>query len=111
MTDFIKSNNIVKNYLLEESNRINILKYKIEEKFPLIHYIYLLLLRKIYNRTNNFRIQNKNDFDFYFHLHHSHTTGKIFGYAHEFCNTTLVEKSTPEISFVAHYFFGFDLFY
>ena len=46
-----------------------------------------------------------------FHLHHSHITGKIFGYAHDFCNTTLVEKSTPEIPFVAHNFFGFDLFY
>ena len=55
-----KANNIVKNYLLEESNRINILKYKIEEKFPLIHYIYSLLFSKIYSRTNNFVIQNKN---------------------------------------------------
>ena len=44
-----------------------------------------------------------------FHLHHSHITGKIFGYAHDFCNTTLVEKSTPEIPFVAHNFLGFDL--
>ena len=34
-----KANKIVKNFLLEESNRINILKYKIEEKFPLIHFI------------------------------------------------------------------------
>ena len=46
-----------------------------------------------------------------FHLHHSHITGKMFGYAHDFCNTTLVEKTTPEIPFVAHDFFGFDLFY
>ena len=61
-----KTNNIFKNYLLEESNRINILKYKYGEKFPLIHCIYLLLFSKIYNRTNNFGIQNKNNFDFYF---------------------------------------------
>ena len=61
-----KANKIVKNFLLEESNRINILKYKIEEKFPLIHFIYSLLLSKIYNRTNNFGIQKKNNFDFYF---------------------------------------------
>ena len=27
-----------------------------------------------------------------FHLHHSHITGKIFRYAHDFCNTILVEK-------------------
>ena len=46
-----------------------------------------------------------------FHLHHSHLTGKIFGYAHDFCNTTLVEKTTPEIRFTVHNFFGFDLFY
>ena len=46
-----------------------------------------------------------------FHLHHSHITGKIFGYAHDFCNRTCIEKSTPEIPFVAHNSFGFDLFY
>ena len=43
-----------------------------------------------------------------FHLHHSHITGKIFDYAHYFCNTTLVERTMPEIPFVAHNFFGFD---
>ena len=61
-----KANNIVKNYVLEESNRINLLKFKIEEKFILIYYIYSMLFSKIYNKTNNFGIQNKNSFDFYF---------------------------------------------
>ena len=61
-----KASSIVKNYVLEESDRINLLKFKIEEKFPLIHYIYLMLFSKIYNRTNNFGIQNKNNLDFYF---------------------------------------------
>ena len=42
---------------------------------------------------------------------HSHITGKIFGYAHDFCNATLVEKATPEILSLAHIFFGFNLFY
>ena len=46
-----------------------------------------------------------------FHLYHSHITGEIFGYAHNFCNSTYIERSTPEIPFVAHNFFGFDLFY
>ena len=46
-----------------------------------------------------------------FHLHHSNMTGKIYGYAHDFCNTFLAEKSPPEIPFVAHNFPGFDLFY
>ena len=46
-----------------------------------------------------------------FHLHHSQITGKIFGYAHGFCNSTYIERSTLEIPFVAHNFYGFDLFY
>ena len=46
-----------------------------------------------------------------FHLHHSRITGKLFRYAHDFCNSTYIERSTPEIPFVAHNFFGFDLFY
>ena len=61
-----KANNIVKNYVLEESNRNNLLKFKTEEKS--IHYIYSMLFSKIYNRTNNFGIQNKNNFDFDFQI-------------------------------------------
>ena len=61
-----KANNIVKSYIFEDPNRINLLKYKIEEIFSLIHYIYSILFSKIYNRTNNCGIQNKNNFDFHF---------------------------------------------
>ena len=45
------------------------------------------------------------------HLHHSHITGEIIGYAHDFCNLMLMERDAFEISFIAHNFFGFDLFY
>ena len=34
-----KANNIVKNFISEDLNRINLLKYKTEQRFPLIHYI------------------------------------------------------------------------
>ena len=51
-----KANEIVANYFLEDLNRINIAKYKIEEKFQLIHYVYSLLFSKIYSQTNNFGI-------------------------------------------------------
>ena len=57
-----KANDIVKNFFKEDPNRINLLKYKIEEKFKLIHYVYSLLFSKIYNRTSQFEIQNKNTF-------------------------------------------------
>ena len=45
------------------------------------------------------------------HLHHSHITGKISGYSHDFCNTSVIEKTRSEIPFVGHNFFGFDVFY
>ena len=45
------------------------------------------------------------------HLHHSHITGKILGYSHDVCNTSVIEKTRSEIPFVAHNFFGFDIFY
>ena len=35
-----KANAIVKNFIEEDVNRINLLKYKIEPSFNLIHYIY-----------------------------------------------------------------------
>ena len=58
-----KAKNIVKEYLVENPQRIKQLKYKIEEKFNLIHYIYSSLFSKIYNRTNTFGIKRKNNFE------------------------------------------------
>ena len=63
-----KANNLVKAYLFEDLNRINLLKYKIAERFDLIHSIYSFLYAKTYNRTNSFGIQRKNDFDFQFQI-------------------------------------------
>ena len=63
-----KANTIVKNYLLEDGNKINQLKCKMAEKFNLIHYIYSFLYAKIYNRSNIFCIERKNDFDFQFQM-------------------------------------------
>ena len=63
-----KANEINKNYLLEDGNRINQLKCKIAEKFNLIHYSYSFLYAKIYNRTNSFGIERKNDFNLQFQM-------------------------------------------
>ena len=46
-----------------------------------------------------------------FHLHHFHITDRIYGYAHDFCSLTQMERSTAEIPFISHNSFGFDLFY
>ena len=61
-----KPNDIVKIFLKENLNQISLLKFKIEEKFKLTHYVYSLLFSKIYNKTSQFGIQNKNTFDFHF---------------------------------------------
>ena len=44
------------------------------------------------------------------HLHHSHATGKIFGYTHDFCNWKVRENQIG-LSLIGHNFLGFDLFY
>ena len=44
------------------------------------------------------------------HLHHSHITGKIIGYAHDFCNSK-VRENNDNISCIAHNFFGFDMYF
>ena len=61
-----KANAIVKNFIVEDVNRINLLKYKIEKSFNLIHYIYSSLFPKIYNRTSNFSVQKESNFEFAF---------------------------------------------
>ena len=69
---------MVLNYFFEDLNRINTAKFKIEEKFQLIHYVYSLLFSKIYSRTNIFGIQKKNNFDFHFATQKNRkTTGSI----------------------------------
>ena len=59
-----KADGVVKEFIKENPNRINHLKYKTEKNFKLIHYVYSLLLPKIYNRVNDFGIRNKSNFDF-----------------------------------------------
>ena len=63
-----KSNKIVLDYLKEDQERLPRRKYKLTEKFNLIHYIYSILYAKMYNRINQFGIKRKNDFDFQFQL-------------------------------------------
>ena len=54
-----KANEMVSNYFLEDLKRINTAKYKIEEKFQLIHYVYSLLFSKIYSRTTILEFERK----------------------------------------------------
>ena len=44
------------------------------------------------------------------HLHHSHATGKILGYSHDFCNWK-VRENQMGLPLTGHNFLGFDSFY
>ena len=44
------------------------------------------------------------------HLHHSHITGEIKGYAHDFCNW-IVKENKDVIPVIAHNFFKFDFYF
>ena len=72
-----KANGIVRKFVEENSNNINLLKIEMEENFKTIHYIYSLLYPKIDNRFNVFSIKNKNDFDFVFSTWKAKPNGPI----------------------------------
>ena len=44
------------------------------------------------------------------HIHHSHVTGEIIGYAHDFCNWKIRENKNV-ILLIGHNFLGFDICY
>ena len=43
-------------------------------------------------------------------MRHSHVTGKIIGYAHNFCNTKVRENQTGFWS-IAHNYLNFDFYF
>ena len=61
--------------------------------------------------TNSFFINVHRLIKMNIHLHYSHVTCKILGYAHDFCNAKVTEKGEPDIPVIAHNLFGFDLYY
>ena len=44
-------------------------------------------------------------------VHHSHVSGNIIGYAHNFCNQKIKENYKQTISVFAHNLFRFDFFF
>lgn len=44
------------------------------------------------------------------HIHHSHITGEVIGYAHSYCNFK-VRENKPKITVVVHNIFRMDFFF
>ena len=61
-----KANTIFNNFIEEDANRINLLKFRIKKYFHLIHYIYSSLFPNMYNKINNFAVQKESNFEFAF---------------------------------------------
>ena len=59
---------------------------------------------------NNFFKNVNQIFKVKIHLHHSHVTGEILGYVHDFCHLRVRENKTEFVVF-AHNFFGFDMYF
>ena len=60
--------------------------------------------KKFFNHVHNQTTQK-------IHLHHSHITGEIIGYTHDFCNKKVIELEKQEIPCIAHNLFGFDFWF
>ena len=60
--------------------------------------------------TNSFFVKTHHLIKMKVHLNHSHITGKIIGYAHDFCNAR-VKENNMKVPVIAHNLFGFDLYY
>ena len=86
--------------------RLKIYAYLYDELicFPPQSVYDVLVTKKFFQHVHN-QITMKTN------LHHSHITGDILGYAHDFCNTRVLELEKSEIPCVAHNLFGFDFFY
>ena len=60
--------------------------------------------------TTNFFVSVHRIINVKVHLHHSHVTGQIKGYVHDFCNWS-VRENHDVIPCIAHNFFKFDMFF
>ena len=72
--------------------------------FPKSNFQYVTLTTKHFFKHFYRLIKSK------IHLHHSHITGQILGYTHDFCNLMVRENKT-EVSVIAHNLMKFDAFF
>ena len=78
--------------------------YQICVDFPPTNYLYDTMTTKYFFKHLYRLIKSK------IHLHHSHVTGEIIGYTHDFCNQT-VRESKAKVTVIAHNLMKFDAFY
>ena len=60
--------------------------------------------------TNGFMKELYGVVNYKVHIHHSHVTGEIHGYSHDFCNWKIRENQLF-VPLIGHNFLGFDIYY
>ena len=60
--------------------------------------------------TNGFMKELHRVVNYKVHIHHSHVTGNIHGYTHDFCNWKIRENKLF-VPLIRHNFLGFDIYY
>ena len=106
--DSVEIKNIIKSTNGKKIPRFNLKLYAFVYDamidFPQSNFMYDAITTNTFFRNAHHLIKVK------VHLHHSHITGKILGYGHDFCNWN-VRENISEIAMIAHNLFGFDMFF
>ena len=121
LIDYIKENLDIENFE-ELKDAISMVKVKSTSKISKFKIqIYAFFYKYIMNFPNtefeSDAFTTKNFFQFVhklinvkIHLHHSHITGEIKGYVHDFCNW-IVKENKDVLPCIAHNFFKFDFYF
>ena len=93
--DSVEKKNIIKSTNCNKIPRFNLKLYTFVYDamihFPQSNFVYDIITTNNAHRLIKVKV----------HLHHSHITGKILGYAHDFCNWNLRENKL-QIAMIAH---------
>ena len=111
--DFIELKGKISNIEIKSKQKTKILKFTLQ----LYAFVYQRLMCFPTTKFECERVTTRNLFE-YIHkiinvkinLHHSHITGKIIGYVHDFCNLQ-VRENKDLVPCIAHNFFKFDMIF
>ena len=109
--DLIES---IKKFKVDHHSRFRMSKYSIQLYF----FFYDTIMNFPTSKFDEIKTVSKNGFiinlyrviNFKVHIHHSHITGQIIGYSHDFCNWK-IRESNYIVPLIGHNFLGFDIYY
>ena len=111
--DFIKLKEIISDVQIKSKQKAKISKFTLQ----LYAFVYQRIMRFPRTKFEFETVTAGNLFEYVYkiinlkiNLHHSHITGKIIGYVHDFCNLQ-AKKNKDVIPCIAHNFLNFDMIF